>query len=92
MTPEELDDIIGELYPPSFRDPALIPECFALALRELGRVATDPYQVFREWSLAAETDRATASPVQMWAEQVLRRMVQRAKNGVPLNETEDVRG
>jgi hypothetical protein len=89
VTPEELDTIIGELYPPSFRDPALIPECFALALKEIGRVATEPYAVFREWSLAPETDRP---PVQIWAEQVLRRMVQRAKNGVPLNEREDVRG
>lgn len=89
MTPEELESVIGELYPPSFRDPGLIPECFALSLRELGRVATDPYAVFREWSLAPEIDRP---PVQIWAEQLLRRMVQRAKNGVPLNETEDVRG
>lgn len=89
MTPEELDAIVGELYPPSFRDPALIPECFALALKELGRVATEPYEVFREWSLDPET---TRPPVQIWAEQVLRRMVQRAKTGIPLYETEDVRG
>lgn len=80
MTPEELDDIVGELYPPSFRDPGLIPECFALALRELGQVATGKGLGYR------------CEDAELWAEQMLRRMVQRAKNGIPLTEKEDVRG
>lgn len=77
MKTKEFEDIRGEFYPPSFRDPALIPECFALALDALGQVAMATY-------------RPDEHPV-LVAEQALRRMVQRAKTGVPLNEPGDIR-
>jgi hypothetical protein len=87
---DEFDAIRAEMYPPSWRDPAVIPECFALALDTLGAIACGP------------PDHIAPSDDDMggWfgrysieqAEQALRRMAQRAKTGTPLYEPEDIRG
>jgi hypothetical protein len=92
---DEYADIRGELFPPSFRDPALIPECFALAFDALGRIARTGDECICPAGLNVPRD--PACPVlhvnpQWYAEQALRRMVQRARTGVPVNEPEDIRG
>lgn len=96
MKAEEFDAIRAELFPPSFRDPALVPECFALALDALGRIACVE-EVDCTCPSGLNVPRDPACPVlhitdTEYAEQALRAMVQRAKTGVPLYEPEDIRG
>lgn len=96
MKVEEYDDIRAELLPPSFRDPALIPECFALALRALGEIACPPAECICGPTYATYEGPQAECPEhgspQYLAEQALRRMVQRAKTGIPIYEAEDIRG
>jgi hypothetical protein len=77
LTPDEFHAITEELYRRMWSDPTLLTDCLSIALGALGGIGCP-----------------LPSPPSLWwaqneATQALRRMVQRAVTGGPLDEPED---
>ena len=88
MTPDEVADVRADIWAEPWKDPQLFPDCLHKVVAELGTVATGGVLLVGRApgdlpQLAIDCE---DSPIQRWAADLLRRLQDRARSGVPFDE------
>lgn len=87
MNQEQLEDVRADIYAEPWKDPQLFPDLLHKAITELGTVATGGVLcVGRDGDVPRLAIDCEDSPIQEWASDLLRRMQDRARSGVPFGE------
>lgn len=81
MKDVELDEIRADIWAEPWKDPQLFPDLLHYVVGELGKTA------LQDWTSAPSQALRDVGPlVATWAEDVLVKMQQRAKSGIPFGE------
>ena len=81
MTPDQFEDVRADIWAEPWKDPQLFPDCLNFVVTELGKSATE------DWSAAPSQALRDVGPlVAAWAEDLLKKLQQRARSGVPFDE------
>lgn len=88
MTPDQVADVRADIWAEPWKDPQLFPDLLHKAVTELAQVATGSVLFVGPWSggaprLAIDCE---DTPIQEWAADLLRKLQDRAKSGVPFDE------
>lgn len=88
MNQDQLEDVRADIYAEPWKDPQLFPDLLHKAITELGIVATGGVLLVDRpgTNPAGFAIDCEDSPMQKWAADLLRRMQDRARSGVPFGE------
>lgn len=90
MNQDQLEDVRADIYAEPWKDPQLFPDLLHKAITELAVVATGGVLYVGRAPGPGNLPRVAIdcenSPIQEWAADLLRRMQDRARSGVPFGE------